>query len=247
MADIDWLDWPALGNVKACTTLRESGFSKAPYDTFNLAQHVGDDSQLVDKNRAILMDRITQNTICWLNQVHSNIVVNVADHQNHLLKADASFSRQADQVCCVMTADCLPVFFCNEKGTQVAIAHAGWRGLCDGILQNTLKTFADPHSVIAFLGPAISQAVFEVGDDVRDAFLAQENDIGPLAQHFVVGDVEGKWMADIYGLARSILSCHSVSNIYGGGCCTFLESDHYFSYRRDGITGRMAHLIWMES
>ncbi len=243
MTDISWLDWPSPSNVKACSTLREAGVSRPPFDTFNVAAHVGDEEGSVIHNRKILGDAIGPVNIHWLEQVHSTNVVNVMDDYNS--EADASFSRQPKQACCVMTADCLPVFLCDKQGSQVAIAHAGWRGLCNGIIQNTLSTFHSSQSVIAYLGPAISQAAFEVGNEVREAFTAQYKFLH-LEEHFIRGEESGKWMADLYGIARAILNDRGVNQVYGGDCCTFLESGHYFSYRRDGQTGRMAHLIWME-
>ncbi len=243
MTDISWLDWPSPPNVKACSTLREAGISKPPFDTFNLAAHVGDDEKSVIHNRKILCDAIGPVNIHWLEQVHGTTVVNVANSYNP--EADASFSRQPNQACCVMTADCLPVFLCDNQGEQVAIAHAGWRGLCNGIVQNTLSSFRSPQAVMAYLGPAISQAAFEVGDEVREAFITHHKPLN-LEEHFVHGDDPGKWMADLYGIARAMLNHQGVNHVYGGDSCTFLESDHYFSYRRDGQTGRMAHLIWIE-
>ena len=245
--DLVFLDWPAPANVRACTTLREPGVSKPPYDTFNLALHVGDNQRAVTANRHTLSSALKQTNIHWLTQTHSTTVIEASAATLGVVpQADASFTKESQQVCCVMTADCLPVFFCNNDGSQVAIAHAGWRGLCNGILQKTLDSFADSESIMAYLGPAISQAAFEVGDDVREAFLSQENGGLMMAPYFLPADNKGKWMADLYGIAKAILRYQGVKNVYGGDCCTFLESDHYFSYRRDGVTGRMAHLIWLE-
>ncbi|MGH1485081.1 MAG: peptidoglycan editing factor PgeF [Cellvibrionaceae bacterium] len=246
--DLIFLDWPAPSNVKACTTLREPGTSKPPYDTFNLALHVGDDKQAVIENRRSLSAALKQDSIHWLNQIHSTEVIQATSDTliSEPLSADASFTREKHQICCVMTADCLPVFFCNKSGSQVAIAHAGWRGLCDGILQRTLATFDQSDTVMAYFGPAISQSAFEVGNDVRDSFLNAYPDIINLESCFKA-KASHKWMADLYGLAKSILNHQGVTDIYGDDCCTFLESDHYFSYRRDGVTGRMAHLIWLDA
>ena len=243
-----FLDWPAPATVKACTTLRVPGISKPPYDTFNLALHVGDKAQSVLENRRILSAALKQDNIHWLNQTHSTDVVQVtsATLTAESLLADASFTREKNQVCCVLTADCLPVFFCNKKGSQVAIAHAGWRGLCNGILQRTLATFDQSETVMAYLGPAISQAAFEVGNDVRDSFLDAYADTVDLESYFSA-ESGHKWMADLYGIAKSILKHQGLMDIYGGDGCTFLEPEHYFSYRRDGVTGRMAHLIWLDT
>lgn len=238
-----YLDWPAPKAVKACFTERAGGKSHAPFDSFNLGLHVGDEERRVLDNRLILSETIQQNQIHWLEQVHSNVVVNI--DQPYEQKADASFSAQANQVCSVMTADCLPVFFCDERGSQVAVAHAGWRGLCNGVLQNTLTTFKKNPAFMAYLGPAISQNAFEVGDDVRLAFNEQYPQLN-INQHFVANNVEGKWMADLYGIARDILERSGIDHIYGGDRCTFSEKDAFFSYRRDHTTGRMANLIWLE-
>ena len=242
MVDIVCLDWPAPKVVKACWTQRASGVSQAPFSSFNMGAHVGDKPEHVSANRDKLSQAIGQASIHWLEQVHGVRVVDVAT--NYTLQADASVCRQQNQVCCVMTADCLPVFFCDQQGSQVAIAHAGWRGLANGVIQQTLNTFADPTQVMAYLGPAISQAAFEVGDDVRDRFLSAG---AHLTAHFLEGNSKGKWMADIYGLARSFLREARVTQIYGGDRCTYTEQSHFFSYRRDGVTGRMANLIWLES
>lgn len=240
---VHYLDWPAPKKVKACFTERSGGKSYAPFDSFNLGLHVGDDEQHVFENRLNLSQIIDQKQIHWLEQVHSNVVVNI--DQSYVQKADASFSTQAHQVCSVMTADCLPVFFCDEKGTQVAVAHAGWRGLCNGVLQNTLSSFKKNPAFMAYLGPAISQNAFEVGNDVRLAFNEQYPQLN-INQHFVANNIEGKWMADLYGIARDILEDSGMDYIYGGDRCTFSERNTFFSFRRDHTTGRMANLIWLE-
>jgi len=240
---VHWLDWPAPSNVKACFTARDGGESLAPFSSFNLGLHVGDDESLVIKNRQILSNSIEQKNIHWLDQIHSTQVVNL-DRTYHS-QADASVSTKVGQVCSVMTADCLPVFVCDEQGTQVAAAHAGWRGLCHGVLQNTVNAMNNKSSLLAYLGPAISQSAFEVGDEVRLAFKHHYPQLGT-DKHFVHHGVEGKWMGDLYGLARDILSDLSVQNVYGGDRCTFSEQEIFFSFRRDKTTGRMANLIWLE-
>jgi YfiH family protein len=243
MTNLQWLDWPAPASVKACSTLRGEGVSLPPYDTFNLGLHVGDDEINVHLNRQQLLQQIKQSHIHWLQQQHGTRVIDL--DVNSETKADASYTQRKNYVCAVMTADCLPVFFCDQQGQQVAIAHAGWRGLWQGVLQNTVSSFKNESSLMAYLGPAISQAAFEVGDDVRDAFLSDYSTL-EIDQHFVEGKQENKWMADLYGLARAVLNHCGVDKIYGGGQCTFLQEDKYFSYRRDKHTGRMAHLIWLE-
>ncbi|MBX2808024.1 MAG: peptidoglycan editing factor PgeF [Cellvibrionaceae bacterium] len=239
MPGIRYLDWPAPARVKACYTLRAGGVSGPPFDGFNLAEHVGDNRQAVVDNRAMLSAAVGHHPIHWLQQLHGKTVVDL--DQPYQAQADASTTRRAGQVCAVMTADCLPVFFCDTDTCQVAVAHAGWRGLRDGILQHTLRCFSRPQSVLAYLGPAISQAAFEVGDDVRQAFLQQS--IG-LSRHFRPSHRGARWMADLYGLARSLLAAEGLTQCYGGDRCTYAERDQFFSYRRDGQTGRMASLIW---
>lgn len=243
MHNIHWLDWPALKHVKACYTSRAGGVSVEPYESFNMGEHVGDDEANVESNRRQLLSHINQRDITWLEQVHGTEVINLsAPHKN--IVADACFSQCFDQVCCIMTADCLPVFFCDQAGSQVALAHAGWRGLLNGVLENTLATFSHSAQVMIYLGPAISQKAFVVGEDVRAAFVSKHSN---LSQYFVPSTTESaKWMADLYGMARTILTNAGVTAIYGGTHCTYTEADTFFSYRREGVTGRMANLIWLE-
>lgn len=250
MHKVYWLEWPAPKHVKACYTMRVGGVSKAPYDSFNLGDHVGDQGGDVANNRRVLADIIAPASITWLKQVHSTVLVNTSQvAADRLIEADACFSNTANQACCVMTADCLPIFICDQQGQQVAVAHAGWRGLLDGVLEQTLASFDGMGPLMAYLGPAISQSAFEVGSEVRDAFLQKSE---AFAHHFVPSknslmEAEStQWMADLYGLAQSILVSSGVSSIYGGDRCTYTEPDTFFSYRRDGITGRMANLIWLE-
>ena len=267
--NIVWLDWPAPKSVKACYSLRQDGHSNGAYSSFNLGDHVGDLSTNVTKNRKLLEEIIGQQTISWLQQVHGTRVVDAKLGGGS--KADAIYTQELNQVCNVMTADCLPVFFCDTEGRQVAVAHAGWRGLHAGVLQQTLSQFNRPgrsssqtksSSIIAYLGPAISQAAFEVGEDVREAFLSLPHDqLRRGRQYFKAGrslDIGSginspemnknnqKWMADLYGIAKDMLNNMGVSNIYGGERCTYTETDDFFSYRRDGLTGRMANLIWLD-
>ena len=241
---IHWLDWPAPQSIQACYTGRNGGVSQSPYQSFNLATHVGDNMASVKKNRKRLTMALNQIQVAWLQQVHGAQVVTASTEQ--IITADASQTRKKNLACCVMTADCLPVFLCDQQGQQVAIAHAGWRGLCQGILQKTLATFADPTQVLAYLGPAISQAAFEVGDEVRQAFLTipQAQAMG-LQEAFTPGRQAGKWMANLYQLARTLLQQQGLRHIYGGDRCTYSEPKNFFSYRRDGQTGRIASLIWI--
>lgn len=238
-------NWPAPENVKACSTTREGGVSNAPYDSLNLGLHVEDDESLVLQNRAILKKELClPSEPIWLDQVHSATVVD-ADVQGQVVcKADSSVAHDKGTVCLVMTADCLPVLFCNREGTVVAAAHAGWRGLCDGILEETIQTMnCDPKQLVAWMGPAIGPKAFEVGAEVREAFIQKHK---MTEKAFEPSINTGKWMTDIYVLARMRLAASGVTNVYGGGLCTYSNEQDFFSYRRDGVTGRMASLIWQE-
>ena len=236
-------DWPAPPNVRALQTLRPGGCSAAPWDSFNLGDHVGDDPARVAANRAALRRHLPAEPL-WLQQVHGIAAVDAGKTANSGsgVVADAAFAGQPDVVCAVMTADCLPVLFCDQAGSVVAAAHAGWRGLLGGILESTLVGMAVPAAeLLAWLGPAIGPQAFEVGDEVRTAFLADD----PAAATAFVALGAGKWLADLYALARRRLLRAGVQQIYGGGECTLSDRARYFSYRRDGITGRMATLIWL--
>jgi len=232
-------DWPAPSHVKSLMTTREGGVSGAPWVSFNLGDHVGDDPLHVAANRARLRQHLPAEP-SWLRQVHSAAVVEASAD---LLEADAAFSRQSGTVCAVLTADCLPVLFCDRAGSVVAAAHAGWRGLADGVLEATVAAMqVRPGDILAWMGAAIGPQAFEVGDEVRQAFVA----LYPEAAMAFSPHAPGKWLADMYQLARIRLKYAGVQAIYGGGRCTFNEADRFFSYRRDGVTGRMASLIWLE-
>ncbi len=233
-------DWPAPPNVKALQTTRNGGASVAPYASLNLGSHVGDNPLVVARNRMLLAPLLPSEPV-WLNQVHG---IKVADAGNAgcLPEADASISTHPGAVCVVMTADCLPILLCDEQGTVVGAAHAGWRGLCDGVIEATVQKMAVPAATLmASLGPAIGPSAFEVGDEVRAAFIAQD----PQAALAFKAGATGKWMADIFLLATQRLLALGISRIYGGGVCTYSDSEQYYSYRRDGVTGRMASLIWL--
>lgn len=236
-------NWPAPTNVHAACTLRSGGVSAAPYDSFNLAAHVGDDPKAVADNRRLLRSALRlPSEPRWLDQVHSDIVVE-ASEWSQPKRADASVARDVGQVCVVLTADCLPVLFCSRDGDRVAAAHAGWRGLAAGILDNTVGSLGLPgHELMAWLGPAIGQSAFEVGDDVRVAFLARDSG----AAHAFAANARGRWQCDLYELARRNLTQLGVREIYGGDYCTYSDADRFFSYRRDGQCGRMATLVWTE-
>jgi hypothetical protein len=221
-------------------TTRAGGVSQAPWRSLNLGDHVGDDPAHVAANRARLRRQLPAEP-GWLRQVHSARVVELGRESNP--QADAALTRQPAQVCAVLTADCLPVLFCDRAGSVVAAAHAGWRGLADGVLEATVAAMqVPPGEVLAWMGAAIGPRAFEVGDEVREAFVAQH----PAASEaFVPQPMPGKWLADIYQLARIRLKHAGVQAIHGDGRCTFSEVDSFYSYRRDGVTGRMAALIWL--
>jgi len=236
-------DWPAPSWVHAASTTRVGGVSKAPWDSLNLGTHVGDKAEDVAQNRALLAQWAEPGarSFAWLNQVHGTEVVELP-HAG-LVTADASVTSQPGNVCAVMTADCLPVLFCNPSTGQVAAAHAGWRGLCDGILERTVEHLGNPAGVLAWLGPAIGPDRFEVGPEVREAFLLNDSQA---AGAFVLSPGNtGHYLADIYELARQRLAMAGVLQVYGGEFCTVTDSDRFFSYRRDGQTGRMASLIFI--
>lgn len=252
MTDLPLLkaDWPAPAHVHAVVTTREGGVSIAPWDSLNLGTHVADDPMDVADNRARLLGALHALAPCdppqWLNQVHGTVVLDADPDQEKRLHvapdADAVTTTERGLPCVVMTADCLPVFFCDKEGSRVAVAHAGWRGLCDGVLEATLKRFPDPANVMAWMGPAIGPEKFEVGDEVRAAFVAKQHEA---AAYFRPSPNPGRWLADIYGLARLRLQQAGISSIHGGGLCTVTDNRRFFSYRRDGRTGRMASVIWI--
>jgi len=234
-------DWNVPAHVKALSTTRIGGFSQAPFYSNNLGLHVGDNSELVQKNRALLAQELPSVPI-WLEQQHTTAVVDAANLLPQPVIADASVSRLRNVVCCVMTADCLPILLTNSSGSQVAAVHAGWRGLCDGIIEKTIASFSVPPSdIIVWLGPAIGASAFEVGDDVLARFCAQHSDD---QQCFIPHGQ--RYLADIYQLARNRLHRLGIGDISGGQYCTHTQSQQFFSYRRDGQTGRMATLIWFE-
>lgn len=234
-------DWPAPLNVKALQTTRAGGVSSPPYDSLNLGDHVGDAPLAVERNR-ILLNRLLPSEPVWLNQVHGTVVAS-ADRASCLPQADACIARHRAAVCVVMTADCLPVLLCDTQGSVVGVAHAGWKGLAAGVIEATVQAMeAAPENIMAWLGPAISRDEFEVGDEVRAAFLAKQ----PQGAAAFIPGPSGKWFADLYALGRLRLNALGIKKIYGGGSCTYRERDRYFSYRRDGVTGRMGTFIWLE-
>lgn len=237
--------WNAPDNVRAFSTTRSGGVSVSPFDSLNLGAHVNDDPAKVAENRQILQAaaHLPQAPL-YLNQTHSTRVIQLP-YSGTDLDADAVYTDQPNQVCLVMTADCLPVLFASKDGKEVAAAHAGWRGLCDGILENTVATFrCSPSEICAWLAPAISAKAFQVGGEVVEQFCAFD----PKAlTAFNPDPIEsGKFYGDLYQIARQRLTRLGLTEISGGQHCTFSEADKFFSYRRDQVTGRMANLIWIE-
>lgn len=232
-------DWPAPPCVHALQTTRAGGVSRAPCDSFNLALHVGDEAFSVAANRSRLREWLPDEPF-WLEQCHGIRVVQ-AGQGTLVPAADACVTRERRKVCAVMTADCLPVLLCDQAGSEVGVAHAGWRGLAGGVIEATVTAMKTPGSgLMAWLGPAIGQQAFEVGNEVRKCFVAHDPQAG---QAFIPHGE--KYLADIYQLARQRLHALGITQVYGGGLCTFSDRERFFSYRRDGRCGRMATLVWI--
>ena len=236
----DWIqaDWPAPSNVRAFSTTRSGGVSHGSWSSLNLGLHGGDDPSLVEKNRARLSE-VLPSPAHWLRQVHGTSVVQYSARSASEMEGDALVSFEPRQVCAVLTADCLSVLFCNRRGDRVGIAHAGWRGLANGILQATVRALDEaPGELMAWMGPAIGPQAFEVGSDVAEAF--QGEFPAGFTPH---GD---RFLMDIYALAKLKLAAVGVHEVYGGAYCTVSDPERFFSYRRDGVTGRMASLVWLD-
>jgi YfiH family protein len=234
-------DWPAPATVRAVTTLRRDGASAPPYDQFNLADHVGDDPAAVAANRQRLYEECELSAPpAWLHQVHGTTVVDAGSGTG--ADADGSCTTDAGVVCAVLTADCLPVVLCDRQGTRVAALHAGWRGLAAGVIEAGVAAMqVDPGELMAWCGPAIGPRAFEVGDEVRSAFVAAQ----PRHAEAFVETGTDRWLADIYLLARQRLAVLGVTRVHGAfDRCTWSEPQSFFSYRRDRECGRMATLIW---
>lgn len=250
---LHWItpDWPAPKNVLAAATLRAGGMSTGRFASLNLGAHVGDDPSAVAENRARMRAALELPAEpAWLNQVHGASVVRahapsiVAAHVVEPPTADASIAFEAGPVCAVLTADCLPVLFCDRAGSRIAAAHAGWRGLAAGVLEHTVRALAAaPDDLLAWFGPAIEQDAFEVGGEVRDQFVARDR---CNVEHFSENS-RGRWQADLYALARRELARLGVDHVFGGGFRCYADAERFFSYRRDGQTGRMATMIWLSN
>jgi len=243
-ATIGWVapDWPVAGHVRVLSTLRGGGVSAGPYASLNLAAHVGDRPEAVSTNRRLLRQaaRVPAEPL-WLEQVHGSDVVR-HERGSGGNRGDACVAFTVDRVCAVLTADCLPVVLADRAGTRVGVAHAGWRGLVGGVLQATIAALEVPAGELhAWLGPAIGPQAFEVGPEVRAAYLAR---VAGSSGCFA-GSERGRFLADLYRLARLVLEQAGVAGVHGGGWCTHREAGRFFSFRRDGVTGRMATLAWL--
>ena len=261
-------DWPAPGHIHAGTTTRLPGVSRPPFDSFNLASHVGDDPQAVAKNRLLLQSQLNLPAAPgWLRQRHSGRVVELNPGES--AEADGAYTRETGRVCAVLTADCIPLLLCNRTGTEIAAVHIGWRGLSRGIIKHALAVFiTEPRKLLAWLGPCISQENYEVGADVMTACLGKkktdifpggngdrfeicpqseqgENTSVPLSQ-VIRQSRTNHWFLDLGQLVKTGLRQQGVEDIYGCNLCTYNRKDLFYSYRRDGVTGRMASLIWVE-
>ena len=241
-----WIEasWPAPDHVRAGTTTRLGGFSQAPYDSLNLAGHVGDkDSRLADNRQHISQQLELPSAPLWLKQVHGNHLVDESEWREDI-EADACSTRGTNVVCAVLTADCLPLLLCNRAGDQVAAIHLGWRGLANDLLDKVVKAFsAKPADLLAWIGPHIRQPHYEVGKDVYQLFV----DLDSGTNHAFQQQGDTKWLLSLAGLTETRLRNSGISMIYDCEACTYADSRHFFSYRRQKLTGRMATLIWIDS
>ncbi|WP_371186329.1 peptidoglycan editing factor PgeF [Thalassotalea maritima] len=245
------VDWPLANTVTAFTTTRQGGYSISPYHEFNLGTHVGDDYTRVLKNRSILVNKVSQKPIAWLNQVHGNDVAvidsqlltsldAINDQSMSHITADAAFTREKHVALAILTADCLPILIADRQGLQLAAIHGGWRPLASGIIKNTLAHFSAPREqLFAWLGPCIGEHAFEVGGDVLQAFTA----LSPELEVCFKAKRNDKYLANLHEIARYLLKQQGIEQIFTQPDCTYRNPEHYFSYRRDTITGRMATVI----
>lgn len=235
-------EWPAPERVRAAVTTRTGGVSRGRYASLNLAVHVGDDVDAVNENRRRVSAALRlPDEPAWLEQVHGTRVVALPGPVAG--PADASVAFAPGTVCAVLVADCLPVILASSRGDRVAVAHAGWRGLSAGVLEATVAALdRDPAELVAWLGPAIGPGAFEVGYEVREAFLSADAACGP---DFRPAPERKKWLADLPALARRRLAACGVRSVHGGDLCTCSDPERFYSFRRDGSTGRMAALAWL--
>ena len=233
-------DWPAPPRVRAWVTERGSA---ERYGALNLALHVGDETHAVAANRRRLRAALRLDSEpTWLEQVHGTRVLDL--DREGVVAADGAVTSRPGLVCAVLTADCLPVLLCDAGGRRVGVAHAGWRGLLNGVLPAAVAALrSDPKDLVAWLGPAIGQAAYEVGADVRDAFVARS----AAARRRFEPNARGRWQADLYGLARDALAAAGLTSVHGGGFCTYTQAERFFSHRREAPCGRMATLVWLDA
>ncbi|NKB34291.1 MAG: peptidoglycan editing factor PgeF [Pseudomonadales bacterium] len=241
-------DWPAPRNVHAMVTTRSGGISESPYASFNLANHVGDNPLAVAGNRDLLREDLPPRiSYQWLDQIHGADVITI-ESAGHKISADGLVSSESGVACCVLTADCLPMLFSNKQGTEIAAVHGGWRGLHGGILENAVNAMeSDSADILVWLGPAIGPCHYEVGSEIKQKFLensASESHIETIEQSFTASTKEGKFQFDLYQFAKLQLALLGVTEVYGGGQCTHCDDMTFYSYRRDGATGRMASIIY---
>ena len=243
-SSVEWVapEWPVSSRVRVVSTLRVGGSSQGSYASLNLAAHVGDDPGSVVENRRRLREAAgVPGEPLWLEQVHGRDVV-VHPGQVGVPRADAAIATAPGRVCAVMTADCLPIVLADREGSRAGVAHAGWRGLAEGVVEATVASLGgDPGRLVAWLGPAIGQRAFEVGPELREAFVGRN----PAAEACFLQNGRGRFQADLCGLARLALARAGVGSVHGGDWCTASDADRFFSFRRDGVTGRMATLAWL--
>ncbi|MCP4470248.1 MAG: peptidoglycan editing factor PgeF [Gammaproteobacteria bacterium] len=234
-------NWQAPSTIHACCTTRRGGVSLAPFDAFNLGLHVGDRDADVMENRRLLRGALAlPSEPCWINQTHGVHAVTLEQDSNR--DADAAITREPGKIAVVMTADCLPILVCNRAGSEVAAIHAGWRGLQAGVIEATIAALHSPaRHLLAWIGPGISQSCFEVGDEVRGAFIDRVAN----AQSCFSANRPGHWLCDLAGLAESVLRTAGFDQVARAPYCSYGDADLFYSYRREAVTGRMASLIWI--
>lgn len=245
LPDLILPDWPAPPGIHAAFTLRSRGVSRSPFDSFNVAAHVGDDPRAVAENRASLRASLQLPAEpAWLEQVHGHQVVDLDSQRSvgSLGPADATVAHTPGKVCAIQVADCMPMLFAAADGSAVGAAHAGWRGLAGGVLEATVRAMNTPPArLLAWMGPAIGQVHFEVGEEVRASFVSDD---AAAAAAFIPNE-RGRWQCDLYALARRKLAALGVPSVHGGSWCTYADAGRFFSYRRDGRCGRMAAVVWI--
>jgi len=242
-------DWPAPSQVRAIVTTRKGGYSVSPYDSFNLGEYTDDDVKAVRLNRRKLEAHIGIPNIRWIKQVHGVDVIDVyKSDSSNTLEADGCYTESVNQVCAIVTADCLPILICNREGSRVAALHAGWRGLANGIIETGLnRSGIPPEDALVWFGPSIGVEAYQVGEDLRQVFMSTGRYTDEAIYSNFVSSGDNKYMCNLIGLARAELATLGVKDVYGGNHCTYSEPGSFYSYRRDGDTGRFASLVWIDS